>query len=60
MDTITFAAFVRSVIFDKPLLPVTRYDICNTVPLKEVVVVGEGYSNFYQNHGATAPYIGSK
>jgi len=60
MDTMTFAQFIRSMVFDKPILPVTRYDICNIVPLTEVVVVTDYYSNFYQNHGATAPYIGTK
>lgn len=60
MDTMTLTTFFFSVIFEKPILPVTRYDITNTVPLKEVVVVTDYYSNFYQNHGATAPYIGSK
>ena len=59
METMTFAQFIRSVVFNKPLLPVTRYDICNT-PLTEVVVVTDYYSNFHQNHGATAPYIGAK
>ena len=57
MNTMTFAQFVQAIVFDKPLLPVTRYDITNTAPLKEVVVID---SNFYQNHGATAPYVGTK